>query len=646
MRFFRFKKALGLIFAILVSGVWVSFSQTAPGTDLNSAVLLQYLNQTIGWYQQLDLQRQLMTDPDEGMVVNDNQQIANQVVSLAFEFARAEAESIEKEEASGQAGGRDQAAPSRYQALRQMMTNLDQQVRANKKELESLQQKQANETGPRRESLQTRIDETKSELDLAQVRSDMFHTIAEFIGGSSTSGFGAIGLREKIEALARSVPAALAKPATKQGTPAPANEQIYPAPASGMRKDEPSGVWGLTLDVIAVSKRMRTIRDAIQLTDSLNQDLKGLRTPLVNTLRELSKRGDELAGQADTSDQILLVQQKAMLDAMTAQFKRTADSVLPLSKQGILLELYKKNLTNWLGSLETRYATELRNLLLRLVMLVVVLTMIIGGAELWRRAIFRYARDPRRRYQFLLMRKIVFWCVIAIVLTFSFANELSSVATFAGLITAGVAVALQSVILSIVAYFFLIGRYGIRVGDRVQVAGITGEVVDIGLVRFHLLELVSGLEKTASGRVVAFSNSIVFQSNAGFFKQIPGTNFVWHEVTLTVAPDSDYHLAEERSREVVEAIFKEYRDEMEKQYHHFQKTLAAAPAGALQPTSRLRPATSGLEVVIRYPVDMMIASEIDDRVTRELLSMIDREPKLKLAGSGKPPLRLKTDTSG
>ncbi len=90
---------------------------------------------------------------------------------------------------------------------------------------------------------------------------------------------------------------------------------------------------------------------------------------------------------------------------------------------------------------------------------------------------------------------------------FSFASELGSIATFAGLITAGIAVALQSFILSVVGYFFLIGKYGIRVGDRVQVAGVTGEVVDIGLVRFHMIELISSGQKTASGRVVTLSNS-------------------------------------------------------------------------------------------------------------------------------------------
>jgi hypothetical protein len=84
---------------------------------------------------------------------------------------------------------------------------------------------------------------------------------------------------------------------------------------------------------------------------------------------------------------------------------------------------------------------------------------------------------------------------------------------------------------------------------------------------------------------------------------------------------------------------------MEKQYRHMERTLAAAPIGALQPASRLRLSASGLEVVIRYPVDLMHASEIDDRVTRELLNAIDSDLNLKPAVSSKPPLRLRTDVS-
>jgi small-conductance mechanosensitive channel len=60
-----------------------------------------------------------------------------------------------------------------------------------------------------------------------------------------------------------------------------------------------------------------------------------------------------------------------------------------------------------------------------------------------------------------------------------FVSEFSSLATFAGFITAGIAVALQAVILSVAAYFFVIGRYGINVGDRISIAGVTGDEIDI-----------------------------------------------------------------------------------------------------------------------------------------------------------------------
>jgi small-conductance mechanosensitive channel len=118
--------------------------------------------------------------------------------------------------------------------------------------------------------------------------------------------------------------------------------------------------------------------------------------------------------------------------------------------------------------------------------------VVYGISELWRRAIYRYVTDVRRRYQFLLIRRIVLWFVIAIIIAAAFASELGAVTTFAGLMTAGIAVALQNVILSIAGYFFLIGKYGLRVGDRVQIADVTGDVVDIGLVRMHIMEVTRG----------------------------------------------------------------------------------------------------------------------------------------------------------
>jgi small-conductance mechanosensitive channel len=194
------------------------------------------------------------------------------------------------------------------------------------------------------------------------------------------------------------------------------------------------------------------------------------------------------------------------------------------------------------------------------------------------------------------------------------------------------------VVLSMVGYFLLIGKYGIRVGDRVQIGGVTGEVIDIGLVRIHLMEL-SNDEYVPTGRVVAFANTIVFQPTAGLFKQIPGTNFLWHEITLKLAPETDFTKVKERLLHVVEGVLADYQDELERQNRAMEHSFVSTSANEFRPKIQVRFTSSALEAVIRFPVDLQRASEIDERVTHELLCELDREPRLKLVSSDGPGLR-------
>ena len=155
----------------------------------------------------------------------------------------------------------------------------------------------------------------------------------------------------------------------------------------------------------------------------------------------------------------------------------------------------------------------------------------------------------------------------------------------------------------------------------------------------------SGSDRQPTGRVVVFSNSIVFQPTASFFKQIPGTNFVWHEVTLTLAPQTEYHLAEQRMLGAVEKVYAGYRERIEQQHRQMERTLSVSVA-VPRPQSRVRLSQSGLEVVIRYPIELENAAEIDDKVTRELLNALEQRPKLKLVGTGTPNIQPVSDGAG
>lgn len=309
---------------------------------------------------------------------------------------------------------------------------------------------------------------------------------------------------------------------------------------------------------------------------------------------------------------------------------------MPLGKAVVLLDEHAATLGEWKAAADTQYAADLRALLLHLGLLAVAVAGVLAASSFWRRATLRYVQDLRRRQQSLLVRRILVSLALALVVAFSFVTELGSLATFAGFITAGLAVALQNLILSVAAYFFLIGRFGIRVGDRVQIGTVTGDVIDVGLVRLHLMELrPDGLP---TGRVVAFSNAVLFQPASNFFKQLPGSDFAWHQVTLTLAPDTDYRQAERRLLGAVEGVYAQYHDRIARQHQAMAENLTLALREP-RPESQLRLTEAGLEMTVRFPVPLESAPAVDDQVTRALLTALEREPTLKLAGSGTPTLQ-------
>jgi small-conductance mechanosensitive channel len=625
--------ALGFLLAAI--SLLPAVSPGASNASIPAGRLIQFLNQTISLYRQSTIQEGAATEPKEQVLLYDNSQIADQLVRFAFDFARAQADAMASEPASIPAANASGGLPQSG-ALRQMLGNLDQVVQNTQAEADSDRKELATAMGARRAQLQSEISELQGEIALDQARRDAVRSMLEFVSGSPTNNLGTSDLKAQIEALAASVPGAssiAASPAQFRGAAA----TFTPATS----KPAPSGIWELTADLFGLSSKIRTANSMIDEANSLMQTSDELRAPLFAQLRALSSKGGQLASQADTANPAMLAQEKQQFDALAAKYKQLSAAVIPLSKQRVLLNVYQKNLASWRDTIGAGYRSDLRNLGIRLGFFGLVIALLVGLSELWRRAVYRYVHDARRRHQFLLLRKLTLWFVIALIIAITLAGRLSSFATFAGLLTAGVAVALQNVILSTAGYFFLIGKFGIRAGDRVEVSGITGEVIDIGLVRFHLMEF--GVGATPTGRVVAFSNSVVFQPTAGLFKQIPGASFAWHQVTLTVPRDVDFASIKKNLLGAVENALRDYRDGIDRLYGEMEKRGISFSGRGLQPQLELHLTPGGIEATIRYPVDLQHATDIDARVSRELLTAMERDSKLQTAEG--PEIRLKTDVT-
>jgi len=568
--------------------------------------VIQILDETVDWYRTLGAQQQSATQPSDLLILYANQQTADKVIGLAFELARANAELLSSEAAVTE-------TVDSSQTLSDQQKRLDAQRKAIQDEIAA---------GRKDNAGQEKLLELQGELDMVNARKNLLDTMTQFVNESDAKRASASALKAHIDAIAVSIPAARGPGGT--GTSQPASTAAAEPVVSSNSTSDRVGIWEMGTNVLRLAKKMRTIDTIDARTAALEDTFLKIRTKPLEQLKQYSSQSDALAAQADNANGTILKGVRDQFDTLAWLFQQTSAVLIPLSKEGVLLKQYRHNLSNWRDAIKRQYRDALVTLGVRLGILAAMLAIVFAGAEVWRRAVLRYAQETRRRNQLLMVRKVTTWVLVVIIVGLTFVTELSSFATFAGLITAGVAVAMQSVLVSIVGYFFLIGKYGIRVGDRVQIGAVSGEVIDLGLVRMHLMELNSQGSLGATGRVVAFANSIVFQASGGLFKQISGVNFVWHESTVTLPAGANYAVLKEKLYNAVNDVVKDYHDEIVKQTKEILRTTSSNAAGvtSANPQVQLRFSASSVDAVVRYPVEIQHAAQIDEKVSEAMIAVV------------------------
>jgi small-conductance mechanosensitive channel len=596
---------------------------SAPLTSravMTSEQVIQILDETVDWYRMLGVQQQSATQPSDLLILYANRNAANRVVQLAFELARANAELL-----SSQAEMEQQDAPETAaspQALQRDQRNLDARRNTVQTEITATQRQLAAAEAAERGALQERVSELQSELDLLNARRNLLNNMLELAHETDANGSGVSALKEHINAIAASTPAAAADAMSDAGAAEAPVVVGVPAAAAvpeqvGTRR---FAIWDLGANVLRLQSKLSTIDEVDRRTEALQQTFTEIRTMPEERIQELSARGDAIGARPADSDADALKAARDEYDTIAWLFAQTSSILVPLTKAGVLLEQYRNNLESWRTLTRTQYRTALMTLAARVGVLALLLAAVFVAGELWKRAVFNYVQDTRRRHQLLLVRRIVLWAVALVIIGIAFATEASSFATFAGLLTAGIAVAMQSVLVSIVGYFFLIGKYGLRVGDRVQIANVTGEVIDLGIVRLHLMEI--GPRDGPTGRVVAFANSVVFQAAGGIFKQIPGVSLAWRELTLAIPNDGDYAAIKERLIAAAQRVLEAYRDDLGRQTRELRRASASSETEEARAQVQLRFSSGSIDAIVRYPVPLQRAAEVEERMSRALLDAL------------------------
>jgi small-conductance mechanosensitive channel len=618
-------RRLVIALSAMLGALSISLAQELPA--LSRDAILGHLNAVITWYRDATNKVQATGLPSDAIYEESTRNLATEVVRLAFQSARAEAALISAHQKSPNAN--PTAAPAGQQDLTQVAARISAEIDDTQSRLDEVNKQLATAPRSRRKALQDERERLRGKLALDKAVQDSVQKMSTFAEESTDSV--SEGLEGSISQLARSVPEVFANKDVPK-TPAKAN-------TSSSALANSSGLVGQAITLLGRMRSMHEIDQMIKETERLRQNAENFRKPLRTTLVAVIQRGRDLANQQNNQPNAQNKDASQEYQDLIARFKELSNAAMPVSQEILLLQENRVNYIEWRRSIVRESADTLRALLVRVIGIALALGIVAIISQVWRKLTFRYIHDPRRRRQFLLLGRFVSGFLIGVVLIMGFVSEFSSLATFAGFVTAGIAVGLQALLLSVAAYFFVVGRYGIRVGDRISIAGVTGDVIDIGLVRLYIMELAgTSVDLYPTGRIVVFSNSVLFQAGTPLFKQIPGTEYGWHEIAVTLVSDGNYKLVQDKIFAAANSVYEQYRERIERQLGGVERQ-TEIELKSPKPEGKLQLSDAGLEFFVRYPVDLRTASEIDDRVTRAVVDMMNSDAQLKSAISGSPKIR-------
>jgi small-conductance mechanosensitive channel len=233
----------------------------------------------------------------------------------------------------------------------------------------------------------------------------------------------------------------------------------------------------------------------------------------------------------------------------------------------------------------------------------------------------------RRRLQTLrtIVTLGIQFVTLGLVLLFIFGAP-SQTPTILGVATAGLTIIFQDFILAFFGWFILMGKNGIRVGDWVEINGVGGEVVEIGLFRTALLETGNWTDKGhPTGRRVTFINKFAIAGQ--YFNFSTTGQWMWDEITVNIPPGADTYKTIES---IHDAVVKETEKDASQAELEWQKTTHQNGLSQFKavPSVDMRPAASGVDIVVRYVTRAGDRFDMRNRLYQSVIDLM-RKPEAK-----------------
>lgn len=268
-----------------------------------------------------------------------------------------------------------------------------------------------------------------------------------------------------------------------------------------------------------------------KLTEAVDKE-KADRESARAMARELAKN----SGSAASAEESRAAADAAIasISQYTRDQKNLADLGRRLQDQQQLGDIY----SNWIGLVQTRQRKALHNAIEAILWILLVLLLVYLADRMIERLFTGLHAENKRIDTLRAIAKFAAHAIGVLVIAFVIFGMPSQTTTVVGLAGAGLTVAMKDFIVGFFGWFVLMGRNGLRVGDWVEINGVTGEVIEVGLLKTVLLETGNWTDAGhPTGRRVSFVNSFAIEGH--FFNFTTSGQWMWDELKFMVPSNQD-----------------------------------------------------------------------------------------------------------
>lgn len=599
------QKISAALLAVLLIGAGVAWWQTAPPSPktiarraaaVTSAALV---DETA--YAAAQRMAQLASSPQEQPFVQTALRIADHELALAFTAALRDVEAHPP-----------QLSPEALK-IQDRLQKSQQMLDADQQRVTQLTQNLAQATVEQKDSVQDELELAQSQLDLDKDEVDAADQDLLAAGGNPQQRIEAMVQEHEaqVKARAASSAAAVASPAANTG---------------------PHGSLLRFSDWLKLRQKEQQLSDAETSATLKAQDLAQQRVALAASLDTAKGGISELAqhsknapaSPAATTPTTHTHQDAAALIAKTKLITANQKLLTLLDSQSADLRQLAGVYQQWNAVVASQGTILVHGLLMDVVLVTAILLLALI-VDTWAQRLLNRPKLDRRQVETLRsITRIGLRVIVVVAVVLILVGMPGQLGTMIGIVGAGLTVALKDFIVAFFGWLVLMGRNGIRLGDWVEINGVSGEVTELGM--FHTVLLETGNWNDAghpTGRRVTFTNSFAIEGH--YFNFSTSGQWLWDELQVVVPAGQDpYHLVRAITKEVTESTAESARL-AEQEWQRAVPTQRGKTFSGT-PGINVKPVVGGVEISVRYITRANERFQLRAKLYQDAVDLLGQKP--------------------